>query len=511
MRNYLKLMFIITLTSTFILSCEDEKDIIQSEGKIEFNAVIIDNESKSLKIKSDDLREIISAIITIENKNGETIIESKEINFYKFESSYITAPLPLTTGSYVLTKFYLIDNSGTVIYASPLESSELSYLVDQALPIVFTIDKDEVTTLYPEVLSTYGYEPEDFGYISFGINNVETFDFLLTAFNYNSVLETFELTEADIVVSSGRDTLYLNSIEAVTNKITIKDGYDNYNISINKLGYNSYYKTFTNDSLKDYYGNPLTIILDSLSINDGLLSYFQFNGNTKDSGVNANHGFNHGAMLAIDRFGNLNSAYSFDGLSSYMELSKDINTLNGLTFAFWINSRGAQTGENNGIVISKYHAVKDTRNFNIGSFGAYNDNTTNRIHILFFKYGYSTSYHDAVYSDWTAETLPVSYDAELWNFHNPMCIPLSAWKFVVINLTETELQVWIDGVLTVSKEREFSTYANSIEKVLIGNSLSMGDGENNHFNGILDDIRIYNRPLTWDEIKALYHEGGWDE
>ena len=47
MRKYIKLVLLLTLASTFILSCEEEKNIIPSEGKIEFNAVIIDNESKS--------------------------------------------------------------------------------------------------------------------------------------------------------------------------------------------------------------------------------------------------------------------------------------------------------------------------------------------------------------------------------------------------------------------------------------------------------------------------------
>ena len=30
-----------------------------------------------------------------------------------------------------------------------------------------------------------------------------------------------------------------------------------------------------------------------------------------------------------------------------------------------------------------------------------------------------------------------------------------------------------------------------------------------YFEGKIDDIRIYNRALSEEEIQALYHEGGW--
>ena len=34
-------------------------------------------------------------------------------------------------------------------------------------------------------------------------------------------------------------------------------------------------------------------------------------------------------------------------------------------------------------------------------------------------------------------------------------------------------------------------------------------GVNEYLDGKLDDIRIYNRALSDDEISDLYHEGGW--
>jgi len=50
-------------------------------------------------------------------------------------------------------------------------------------------------------------------------------------------------------------------------------------------------------------------------INDGLVAYYPFNGNANDESGNGNNGTVNGATLTSDRFGNANSAYSFDGVN----------------------------------------------------------------------------------------------------------------------------------------------------------------------------------------------------
>ena len=56
-------------------------------------------------------------------------------------------------------------------------------------------------------------------------------------------------------------------------------------------------------------------------------------------------------------------------------------------------------------------------------------------------------------------------------------------------------------ILPTKKSREYHLYYNSdTEPVLIGNNYDSGDGSNNHFNGMLDELRIYNRGLTPTEI-----------
>ena len=49
---------------------------------------------------------------------------------------------------------------------------------------------------------------------------------------------------------------------------------------------------------------------------DGLVGWWPFNGNANDESGNGNNGTVNGASLTTDRNGSLNSAYSFNGVSS---------------------------------------------------------------------------------------------------------------------------------------------------------------------------------------------------
>src|ERR1019366_3185308 len=73
-------------------------------------------------------------------------------------------------------------------------------------------------------------------------------------------------------------------------------------------------------------------------LTNGLVAYYPFNGNANDASGNGNNGTVYGAILTTDRFGNSNSAYSFDGASSYIEVPSNASLLfsNQLTISAWI-------------------------------------------------------------------------------------------------------------------------------------------------------------------------------
>lgn len=76
------------------------------------------------------------------------------------------------------------------------------------------------------------------------------------------------------------------------------------------------------------------------SLIDGLVAYYPFNGNADDESVNTNNGTVHGATLTTDRFGNANSAYSFDGLDDYIMISSSssLDIRGNLTISAWVQS-----------------------------------------------------------------------------------------------------------------------------------------------------------------------------
>jgi hypothetical protein len=241
-------------------------------------------------------------------------------------------------------------------------------------------------------------------------------------------------------------------------------------------------------------------------LENGLISYYPFNGNINDAGGDKNNGIDHTSGTYVS--GVRGKALNFNGTSDYIELSKTINSQNGLTFSFWINSRGAAGAQNNGVIIGKYNMTTNTRCFLVYSFGSYTTRSDNRLSAAFYKEGSSSAYHDNVKSWLSAEELTVfPSDPSLWTITNPVRIVTGAWTHCVINVTETDIEAWVNGTLCTKKQREYPAYFDSDkEPVYIGNCLHLGGGTDNHFNGFIDELRIYNRGLTNEEIQRLFIE-----
>ena len=250
----------------------------------------------------------------------------------------------------------------------------------------------------------------------------------------------------------------------------------------------------------------VTVKLNDLQIpTDKMVLYYDFNNNLEDRSPEQNNGIDSTGGEYVT--GYRDSALDFNGFSDFVTLSKNLVSGEGLSFSFWIKSRGAHGEENNGAIISKYNHATDERCFYIGSFGYYESRDINRLGIVFYKYGSSYSVHDFTRSYFEDMSIINNNSSELWNINSPAQLPKNEWVHCVVNCTETTLEIWLNNVLTTSKTREHSKYFDSSEEpVYIGNMFNSGAGHNNHFNGALDELRIYNRGLTTAEIEILYKE-----
>ena len=217
----------------------------------------------------------------------------------------------------------------------------------------------------------------------------------------------------------------------------------------------------------------------------GLVAYYPFNGNANDESGNGNNGTVHGATLAVDRFGNTNRAYSFNGTSNYIDVVDNpiLRFNNNFSISLWVS------------LSSPYRL-----NYNMTFIGK----------ALGSDYKDSYCIYTGIWTggDTSVNTGYCNNSACKDNVNN-FALNLNTWYNITWSFDKT-LNVetlYINGNLiksqTITGTIEYDNHA-----LTLGNDFSYGIAAE-FLAGKLDDIRLYNRALTTTEILQLYHEGGW--
>jgi hypothetical protein len=245
-------------------------DIAPSAGQagVEFTFGIKEERSlKSASMRSLNLGNAAAVVVSIKDGTGTLVYNAKQIQLHNFAGNYQSAPLSLLPGTYALTRFEVVDGTGLTLYASPTEASDLAYLVEDPLDISFSVSKDAVTKVLPEVLSTEQRTPEDFGYANFGFEVVKVIDFLVAVFAYDETTQSLVMTTARIEVADGSSgqSLYTGNLQALTSKVSVPEGREQYRVTITKPSYVPEVRTFTGAELARYFKSteegPLEVVL----------------------------------------------------------------------------------------------------------------------------------------------------------------------------------------------------------------------------------------------------------
>jgi Concanavalin A-like lectin/glucanases superfamily len=481
--SFLCLCFIVS-------SCK--KEAVKFSGQAQFAVSLTDFKS-SLKSGVADTVNLSYVLFTIEDVSGNVVKNSEKVELYNMNGDYISKPVSLVKGSYKLTGFMVLDSKNNIVYASPLKGSAKAYLVQEPLPISFDILRNGVTKLTPEVISTVNCKPEDFGYVTFGLDIVKTFDFLIGTFVYNDTVKNFELTSASISIFSDTTSIYsgqLNAIQngssaivsiydsiGVTNKITLSEKYSNYTLVISKNGYKTYRQTFTKEELKLHFKStdkgPLIVILENFSMDNGLIAYYPFNGNANDESGNGHHGVNVRALLTSDRHGVADKAYSFNALNSYIIVRGFGNAIptQEITVSIWAKTVDDRsqiammlTPDDNRFAVS-INYLHTSGNNNFWDFG-WRHEAGNSPGRLYFLESFDAAWHHYVF---------------------------------ISSIAQNVMKIYKDGVLRATKSEPLILLSPE------NRDLKIGSGDNaNYFNGCLDEIRIYNKILTEGEILSLF-------
>jgi len=213
---------------------------------------------------------------------------------------------------------------------------------------------------------------------------------------------------------------------------------------------------------------------------NGLVGWWGFNGNAQDGSGNGNHGTVNGATLTTDRFGNQDGAYSFDGQSSIQTLnSGPLGT--GITLSYWYKTH-----------LNNYMSLVSYGSLNWGQ------------------------YFDANLNHWAAQHIGPCFGPSFHNRgtiinKNSFNIDSTIWSHVVIvipnNISDLQsVDFYLNGNLLYTT-CSFINYGAPSPNISNGNPIKIG---NNWFNdgayiGKLDDIGIWNRALTPQEITNLYN------
>jgi len=232
----------------------------------------------------------------------------------------------------------------------------------------------------------------------------------------------------------------------------------------------------------------LLLIIGSVSysygaITDGLVAYYPFNGNANDESGNGNNGTVNGAALTTDRFGNANSAYSFEGVNDYIEVgdSNSLDLSSQFTLSVWINQKGNSTTGYR--IVDKTTAGKND-GYNFDTYGSAECNASDKGHRMRLTGGIKNSCANTDYS-------------------------LNEWHHLAVTFSNGTATYWLDGSNDGSGNHGANITVNNLTLRIgaphIGCNGSCGLYE--YFYGMIDDIRIYNRALSESEIQELYQEG----
>lgn len=214
-------------------------------------------------------------------------------------------------------------------------------------------------------------------------------------------------------------------------------------------------------------------------LTNGLVAYYPFNGSATDASGNGHDGTIYGAVLTTNRFGEANRAYRFGGTSAYITapLSSTVFS-NDFTASLWFNA-------------SDY---ADAWPMLLEEEG----NTALRMGLVGLTSGAGSDSFGRLYAHATRSSPVKSW--EVWRM-SPT--PLNTFCQVVITKAGTNAAMYFNAQLTaMGKVFDPNTP--------VGNTLYIGRAQTEDviggyvFHGVIDDIRIYNRALSSNEVAQLY-------
>jgi len=219
-----------------------------------------------------------------------------------------------------------------------------------------------------------------------------------------------------------------------------------------------------------------------VDLQNGLISCYSFSGNANDGSGNHNDGVLSGPVLTSDRFGKPNSAYLFRGSDRITIPSAPLINNQELSISTWASVTTLPSYGEAQMVLT----IGDKN-----SYFFYGQTLTNHYSSVDFSgWGIGGSNQNLVSVAYWTDVLPQA----------------NTWYHLVLTINLDYVTLYINGV------KAGQTYTGGVPLYFYQKSscvayIGMRSNGIQGFNGIIDDISIYNRVITTDEITKLYQVG----
>ncbi|MCB9208123.1 MAG: T9SS type A sorting domain-containing protein [Ignavibacteriales bacterium] len=213
------------------------------------------------------------------------------------------------------------------------------------------------------------------------------------------------------------------------------------------------------------------ILLGQIIIEDSLVAYYPFNGNANDESGNFLHGTVYGSTLDKDRNNSDNSSFYFDGINNFISLPTDFD-FPERTICLWFNFHDFTSDQ--GIIYTSDHP----------------------------ELNFSSS--KMLIRDINNEAQLEYYVGGILNEIGSVIIDKNRWYFIALSVDQQNVKCYLNSEL-IKTFPFINHHSNSsnFETALLGTD-RYANGR--FFNGLIDDIRIYNKVLDQVDINSLYIE-----
>ena len=299
-------------------------------------------------------------------------------------------------------------------------------------------------------------------------------------FNQNGLFETSEKLGEQAILNVNNSVVlnFTVPFDAYLGKTRMRIRTDSYNTGgVKACGTSNY------GEIEDYaieiINKPIYTIPSNVP-QTGLVAWYPFNGNAIDESGSGNSGDIQGSVLTADRYNNSNSSYRFNVNQQIVIPTSGNKNTYPLTISLWYNVDSLNNGKTANL-FSKY---------NPASWNGYGLILAEQSNL-----GYGKTIQP-FYLRNNNDRLIGQYNEPNWQQSD---VQISKWNHVVMSVDSLQGKLYVNGNLESTHNWTGTPGASSNSTLW-----KIGGFYDEWFKGSLDDIGIWNRVLTTNEIDNLF-------